>query len=219
MKEAVWIVIVNPSNSVIALLGKTLDIKYNLKSRIPKKHSQGGQSQMRFQRIRKENLDKHFKELSISLEHLVHNLDYPIIIGGNSVNLDYFHSSIKSRKGLKNMIIANYRIAYSGNIGLREIIKKSENILNEIHYNKQTFILKSVFKRFIENSEKYIIGKSASIPYLKSNKYKMGLILSSISLDEPFNTLKSKKLVVIDIESEEKIFLEKTCKGIILQIQ
>lgn len=214
-----WLVIADSSNSMIASLDLGLEIEFTLKSIIPKKHSQGGQSQMRFQRIRREAIARHFKILSNELVKLTHNLQYKIIIGGNTVNLDKFSNLIKSIPNLQDKIFARHIITYNGESGMRELIKKAEKSLVNIQYLKETKIINGFIDLFYKNPDRFKIGQEECSPLLMSNKYKKALILKSY-----FDKIKPKlekidKLNIIEIDSEETYFVRNTCGGIMVQVQ
>ena len=196
-------------------IGQAITILDRITSYIPKKHRQGGQSQMRFQRLRQEALAHHYGSVFDRLTKIV-PYGSKIIVGGSIVNLDRFRNGVKRRKDLLKMIHTYIALQYSQEIGLRELIQKGKDSFREIHYFDQKQILEEKIQKYLEYPEKFLIGMEG-IVHLKKGLYKSALILDSNDLLKERDLLNSK-ITIISIDAEERIFLEKNCGSLLLEL-
>lgn len=136
-KEIYGILVIDGNESTIATLsGMNLDIIENITSGIPGKHRAGGQSQRRFERFREMEVNEYYKRVGEHVNNIFLNIPNlsGIIIGGPGPSKTYFENGKYLHYTLQNKILSVGDIAYSGEVGVKEIVKKSQDSLKEVRY-------------------------------------------------------------------------------------
>ncbi|MDO5851644.1 MAG: peptide chain release factor aRF-1 [Methanobacteriaceae archaeon] len=146
--EVYGVLVLDRKEATIATLrGKRTDIIKHLTSGVPGKHKAGGQSQRRFDRLIDlaaheflKRIGDHTNEAFLPIEDLK-----GVIIGGPGhtkeefIEGDYLHYEIKDK------IINTVDTSYTGDFGIREVIDKSEDTLEEMDIMQE----KKYMKRFL----------------------------------------------------------------------
>lgn len=147
-KDVYGLAVIDRKEATIAILhGKRIDIVKNLTSGVPGKHKAGGQSQRRFDRLIDlaaheflKRIGTHMNEAFLGVEDLK-----GVIIGGPGhtkeefVEGDYLHHEIK------NKLITTVDTSYTGEFGIREVMEKSMDVLEEIDVMRE----KKLVQRFL----------------------------------------------------------------------
>jgi len=146
---------------IATLRGSNYEIVDWVTSDIPPKHSAGGQSQRRFERIREERVHDFFKRLGIRVNEaflpLLDELE-GIIIGGPGDARERFEEGNYLDYRLKERVIANLPLSYTEEQGLRELIMKSEDLLKESTLHKERSLVEEVFSLLAKNPSKVAYG-------------------------------------------------------------
>ena len=135
-RDTYGLAVVDRKEATIATLkGKKVNIVGKLTSGVPGKHKAGGQSQRRFDRVIEDEAREFLKRIAkrINDEFLPLKDDLKaVVIGGpgftknDLVDADYIQYEIKDK------IIATVDTSYTGEFGIREVINKSTDLLNEL---------------------------------------------------------------------------------------
>jgi peptide chain release factor subunit 1 len=147
-KEVYGLAVLDRKEATVALLrGKRIEIVKTMTSGVPGKHKAGGQSQRRFDRLIdlaahefKKRIGDHMNEAFLPVPELK-----GVIIGGPGhtkeefVNGDYLHHEIKQK------IITTVDTSYTGEFGIREVIDKSMDVLEEMGIMRE----KKLVQRFL----------------------------------------------------------------------
>lgn len=148
-KDVYGLAVLDRKEATIAVLkGKRIDIVKTLTSGVPGKHKAGGQSQRRFDRLIdlaahefKRRIGEHMNEAFLALPDL-----QGVILGGPGhtkeefLKGDYLHHEIKQK------VITTVDTSYTGEFGIREVIDKSMEVLNEIDVMRE----KKLIQRFLQ---------------------------------------------------------------------
>lgn len=205
--------LVDPTNSIIGKIGVDVSIEDQFSVYIPKKHRQGGQSQMRFQRLRSEALNNYHSILGQKLHKILHNSKKLILLGGNFVNLSLFRNYLKKHSNLERKIAGSYSLEYSGEMGIRELLQKSQKDREEICFFKQENLMERYIAEFINYPEKFVVGDRAR-DIINTNRFKSGLVLKS--RQHAINL--TKKITIIEIKSEKSDFIQLNCNGFLVEL-
>ena len=135
-RDTYGLAVVDRKEATIATLkGKKITLVGHLTSGVPGKHKAGGQSQRRFDRVIEDEAREFLKRIArrINDEFLPLKDDLKaVVIGGpgftknDLVDADYIQYEIKDK------IIATVDTSYTGEFGIREVINKSTDLLNEL---------------------------------------------------------------------------------------
>ena len=143
-RDTYGLAVVDRKEATIATLkGKKVNILTHLTSGVPGKHKAGGQSQRRFDRVIdlaahefKKRIGQHMNDDFLDLKDDLKG----IIIGGPGFTKEEFIQGDYLQYELKDKIIATVDTSYTGEPGIREVIDKSADILDNLdvmHEKKQ----------------------------------------------------------------------------------
>ena len=165
---------------------------------LPHKHGRGGQSALRFDRLR---LEAHHNYIRKVAEHAVKNFiandmvnTKGIIFAGSAQFKDKIIGSNLFDPRLKKNIIGVLDISYGGDAGFEQAIEQSAPLLRDVRYLDEKKILLEFFNE-IEKDGNYIYGLKQTLDALKA-----GAINKLIIHDE-------SELVYPDLVSDEHIML------------
>ncbi len=127
------LVVFDRRDAMIGLLkGKTIVPLVQTHSEVPGKHKSGGQSAVRFERLREGATIEHFKKIADYMkdQFLPMGNDLKgILIGGPGVTVNKFMQHDYVTGDLKKRIIGTKDLSYTGEFGLQELLEKSGDLL------------------------------------------------------------------------------------------
>jgi len=194
-----------------ALEGKRIEILRKMTSGIPSKIRAGGQSSQRFHRIT-EGLTKDFyKRIAAEMKKIFfENTKLKgILIGGPIPTKDEFIDGEYLMTRLREKIIGRVDIGGSDESGLKELVQKSQDILE----NQEIIHEKKVLEKFFET-----LGEKPDMVVYKEKDLRKALeygavelLLLSKSLDKALS--KELKKIANDISSNVEIISSETEEG------
>ncbi|WP_295725798.1 peptide chain release factor aRF-1 [uncultured Methanobrevibacter sp.] len=162
-RDTYGLAVVDRKEATIATLkGKKINIVSHLTSGVPGKHKAGGQSQRRFDRVIEDEAREFLKRIAkrINDEFLPLKDDLKaVVIGGpgftknDLVDADYIQYEIKDK------IIATVDTSYTGEFGIREVINKSTDLLNELDVIHEKEIIQKFLGELRKDNGLYSYGE------------------------------------------------------------
>ncbi len=133
-KKKYGLIVVDRSEATIGLLhGKKVETLKNIQSLIPSKHSKGGQSAQRFERLIEGAAHNYFKKLGDLANSLLLDQDIEgIIVGGPGMTKEDFIEGDYLHHELKNNIIDTFNTGYTDEYGLKELMQKAQETLSQL---------------------------------------------------------------------------------------
>ena len=192
-KEVYGLVIVDRRDANVAYLkGKTIIPILKTHSEVPGKTKAGGQSSVRFERLREGAKIEHFKKVAEYMKEKFlgdKNLKGIIVGGPGPTKYDFIDTGYITTE-VKNKIIAIKDLSYTGEFGLKELVEKSEDVLAKEGIIEE----KKIMARFFE--------LLATKPRMVS--YGIGEVMKNLKLGAADTLLVSEDLDDIKIEEFEK---------------
>ncbi|MFA4886730.1 MAG: peptide chain release factor aRF-1 [Candidatus Nanoarchaeia archaeon] len=209
-KETYGLIAMDNREGTVGLLkGKSISVIKDMTSAVPGKTRAGGQSSVRFARLREiaagefydriaEIANKEFLAMGKNLKGL--------LIGGPGMTKDTFISGAYLNNELKRKIVAVRDLSYTGDFGLKELVEKSQDALAQEEIIKEKKIMQEFFRLLATNSDKVVYGKAdvekaltlgAADKILLSEEYK-----EAEKIEEQAATM-STVVVYISTETEE----------------
>ena len=152
---------------------------------LPKKHSKGGQSAIRFARLRIEARQNYITKISEHATRLFITNDLPnvtgIILAGSADFKNKLLNSEMFDPRLKAVIITTLDIAYGGDAGFNQAIELSKDILKNVKYIDEKKVLTEFFTHISRNTNKYIFGKKETLNYLKQGVIEKLIVWDDLS--------------------------------------
>lgn len=209
--EIYGLLVMDRKEATIGILeGKRIEVVEKMTSGIPSKVRAGGQSSQRFHRITEGLTKEFYKRIADTMKTIFY--DNPklkgILIGGPIPTKDEFIDNEYLPTRLREKIIGRIDIGGSDESGLKELVKRGEDILE----GQEIIHEKKILEKFFET-----LGHKPDFAKLKEEETKKALeygavdtLVLSKSLDKKiFNELKKiaddtgSKIEVISSETEE----------------
>ncbi len=194
-KTKYGLVVVDLDEATFGILqGKHIEVIKNIHSLVPRKMRAGGQSAQRFQRVREGLIEDWYKKIVETIQELFlerHQVD-GILIGGPGVVKENLQSYLTNE--IKKKVIGYTTTCYTGEMGLRELVNRSLDILQNEKLSKEKKVVNEFFYHISRDTGLAIYGKEDVIEALR-------------------NGLVDKLLLSEDIDEEEIEEFEKLAKA------
>ena len=147
-RDVYGVAVIDRKEATFATLkGKKETILGHLTSGVPGKHKAGGQSQRRFDRVIEDaareflkRIGNHMNEAYLPLKDDLRG----IILGGPGFTKTDFYEGDYLQYELKDKVIATIDTSYTGEEGIREVISKSTDILENLDIMHEKNIIKEL---------------------------------------------------------------------------
>ncbi|KAM0675663.1 translation termination factor eRF1 [Gurleya vavrai] len=153
------------------LQGNVKTVLQTLSVDLPKKHGRGGQSSVRFARLRLERRLAYVKKVSeicstLYLTESIPNIE-GIILAGHSDLKNEMKEFMDNR--LKEKVIKIVDTNYGGENGLNEAIELCGDILKDVKFSKEKKIINTFFDEIKTDTGKYCYGIKDTMNCLEMN--------------------------------------------------
>ena len=192
-KELYGLIVMDNREVTIALLkGKKIEILRKKGSIVPGKTIKGGQSQMRYQRIRAGLINDWYKSIAENVKELFSKFDLKgMIIGGPGPAKNDFFEKDYLETDLKKQVIGVKNTGYTDEQGLEELVQRSQDILAEAAVAKEKALLQKFFEELRKESGLVTYGKEKITKALEMGAIE--IILVSEGLETETLAEKAKK--------------------------
>ena len=159
-KTTFGLLVIDRSESTIGLLkGKRVIPVKNIPSMVPSKHSRGGQSALRFERLIEIAAHEFYKKTAeIANEAFLAQPDLKgLLIGGPGPTKDYFVKEEYLHHELRKKIIDTFDTGYTDEYGLKELVEKAKESLADLDLMRE----KELMQKLLEEIRKSDGGLAA----------------------------------------------------------
>tara|TARA_B110000208_G_scaffold51271_1_gene67340 strand:- start:365 stop:1717 length:1353 start_codon:yes stop_codon:yes gene_type:complete len=153
---------------------------------LPKKHRKGGQSALRFARLRMEARNNYIRKVAEFTTHYFIEDDKPnikgLIIAGNS---DFKNQLIKSQyfdPRLNKVILSILDISYGGQNGFNQALEMSLDIMANVKLVREKKILDEYFEEIKLDTGKYCFGIKETVDALEQGAVERLIIYEDLDL-------------------------------------
>lgn len=216
VKEVYGLAVIDRKEATIATLkGKRVNILKHLTSGVPGKHKAGGQSQRRFDRLIdlaahefKKRIGEHMNDAFLDIEDLK-----GIILGGPGHTKEEFLKGDYLQYELKDKVLTTVDTSYTGDFGIREVIDKSMDILDEIDVMKekqlvQKFLKELTIERGLASYGEAEVRKNLQIGAVEKLLISEDLVQSRKTM-KCLNCTHSTQITYKDPNEEKEVICEK----------
>lgn len=205
-KDVYGLIILDNSEATIGMLkGKAINVIRHLDSLVPGKTAKGGQSAARFQRVREGLKNDFYKKVAETAKSAFLGKKLKgILLGGPGPVKDTFFENDYLPTDLKKIVIGTVSTSYADEEGLKELVEKSLDMLQETSVRKEKQLLQRFLTELKKGSGKVTYGMSSVIDAVKKGAVETILVNEDLEWEEvelvcPCNF--SEKRIV---KSEEK---------------
>jgi len=161
-KELYGLVVLDNREASIGLLkGKKIELLRQIESIVPGKTIKGGQSSVRFQRVREGLINDWYKIIADNVrEYFSKFILKGIILGGPGPAKNNFYDGNYLLTDLQKQILGIKNVGYTDEQGLEELVERSQDILAEAAIAKEKALLQKFFEELRKDSGLVTYGKS-----------------------------------------------------------
>ena len=154
--NAYGLITIDKSEATIAILvGKHYDILGHFTSGVAGKMRAGGQSAARFERLREEAEQEFYKRISgkVNTAFLPYGEKLQgLIVGGPGMTKTFFLEKDLIDYRMKDKVLATIDTGYTDESGIRELVQKSETVLNDTDLMKEKAIMSKFFEQLAKDA-------------------------------------------------------------------
>lgn len=219
-KEVYGLVVLDRRDAAIALLkGKSIIPLVKTHSEVPGKTRAGGQSSVRFARLREGAKIEHYKKIAdyMKEQFLPMKELKGIILGGPGVTVNDFMNKEYVTADVKNKIIGVKDLSYTGDFGLQELLDQSADILANEEVAQEKKIMQDFFKLLNTKARMVSYGEAEIRKNLEMGAVDK-LLLSEEIDDEKIEEFELKaeelgtEVIIISTETREGVQLKEMGK-------
>ncbi len=214
-KHAYGLVVMDHRHSTIALLkGKNVNIVHDMESQVMGKFKAGGQSSRRFQREREEQIKHFFKKIGdicVKFFDEVKTLK-GIIVGGPGPAKEDFKNGPFLPNRYRDKIIAVKDISSTGEHGIKELVVKSEDVLEQEEIIEEKKAVDEFLRHLAKDTGLASYGEAEIKKNLKNGSVEKLLLSESLEEEkiEEFSELAENfgtEVILISEETQEGVQL------------
>lgn len=161
-KDSYGIIVICGDGCLFATIqGNKVNILHDIKVDLPRKHNKGGQSAVRFERIRRESSHNYITkccELSVRF-FIDQSSSKPniskLIIGGVADFKNKLVGCGVFDPRLGGIVGGIIDVAYGGKAGLDQVVNSSSGLFSGFEFEKERLILQELFNEILLGSDKY----------------------------------------------------------------
>ncbi|KAG6445562.1 eukaryotic peptide chain release factor subunit 1 [Manduca sexta] len=153
------------------LQGNCREILHKFNVDLPKKHGRGGQSALRFARLRMEKRHNYVRKVSEVAAHLFITYDRPnikgIILAGSADFKSELSQSDLLDPRLQSKIIKVVDVAYGGENGFKQAIELAADSLQQVKFIQEKKLISKYFCEISRDTGKYCYGVTDTLRALE----------------------------------------------------
>jgi len=186
------------------LVGSRIKVIRNLNSTVPGKFRTGGQSAQRFERIREGAAIEFYKRVAdIAIREFTFMKELKgIIVGGPGTTKNNFVDGNYMNEQIKGKVLGIKDITYTNAFGLKELVDKSEDILQETEVAEEKKILQKFFETLAKNTNMITYGLDET-----KNALNIGAVDDLILIDDCINDDDLDEMSTLAESSKAKLHL------------
>lgn len=171
ISEKVGLITLDAKEATVATLkGKNIDIASNLTSGVWGKHSKGGQSAQRFERLREKALDQFLKRVAeLANREFSNDKDLKaILIGGPGPTKNRLLDDDYLKQDVQDKVASIVDTGYSSEQGIKELVNKAGEVLEDLDVMKEKTLVQKFMTRVVSENGMVTYGLPEVKRHLKN---------------------------------------------------
>ena len=199
------------------LQGNTREVLHKFSVDLPKKHRRGGQSSVRFARLRMESRHNYLRKVAEAATSMFITNDRPnvtglVLAGSAEFKKDLYTSDLFDPR-LQPKVVNIVDVSYGGENGFNQAIELSSETLLNVRFIREKKIVGKFFEEVSLDSRKYCYGVEDTIQRLTMGAIETVLLYEGLEhvrvlLKNPNNGTESVKYLNAEEESKNESFSE-----------
>ncbi len=185
-KKVYGLIVLDRREATIGLLrGKRIEILDYKTSNVPGKHRQGGQSSVRFERLREIAINEFYKRVGDAANEAF--LPYKdqlegILIGGPSPTKEEFYKGEYLHHELQRKVVGLFDVGYTDESGLYELVEKAQDKLHELDLVREKRLMSRFLKEVVSDGLA-VYGEEEVRKYLSMGAVEILLLSEDLRLE------------------------------------
>ncbi len=145
-KDLYALVVIDRSEATVGLLrGKRIEVIKNVQSLVPSKHSKGGQSARRFERLIEQAAHVFFVKVGDLMTEALLDVEglQGLLLGGPGYTKEFFLEKDYIHHELKKKVLGTFDVGYADESGLREMVEKAQETLADLDLMREKRLLQA----------------------------------------------------------------------------
>ncbi|XP_011404293.1 PREDICTED: eukaryotic peptide chain release factor subunit 1 [Amphimedon queenslandica] len=191
------------------LCGNTRDILHKFTVDLPKKHGRGGQSALRFARLRLEKRHNYVRKVAETAVQLFITQDRPniegLILAGSADFKTELSQSDMFDPRLNTKVLKVVDVSYGGENGFNQAIELSAEVLSNVKFIQEKKLIGRYFDEISQDTGKYCFGVADTLQALEMGAVETLIVWENIDMMRL--TLKNHSKdeeVVLHLNSEQE---------------
>jgi len=161
--EKFGFIVIDGNGSLFGVLsGNTRTVLHRVTVDLPKKHGRGGQSALRFARLRLEKRHNYVRKVAeLAVQFFITN-DRPnvsgLIVAGSADFKSELSASDMFDQRLRAIILKIVDVSYGGDNGFNQAIELSAEVLSNVKFIQEKKLISAFFEEIALDTEKYCFG-------------------------------------------------------------
>lgn len=192
------------------LSGNTRTIVHKLTVDLPRKHGRGGQSAVRFARLRLEKRHNYLRKVAELSTQLFLTNDRPNVSGIILAGLAEFKNDLSESdlfdQRLKRIILSIVDVSYGGENGFNQAIELSQELLRGVKFIQEKKLITNFFEEIANDTGKYCFGIRDTVAALDAGAVETLLVYEDLEVSRHHlhSPTGEKKTLFLTPEEEEK---------------
>lgn len=186
-KEEVGLIVLDAKEATIATLrGKHEDIAKHITSGVWGKHSKGGQSAARFERLREIAVHEFLKRVAEVANREFSNVSdmRAILVGGPGPTKNNFLKSEVLNNNIQEKVASVIDTGYSNEQGIKELVNKASDILADLDVMKEKTIVQEFLSKIASGEGLVTYGESEIRKHLQQGAVDTLLMSEDLRLNQ-----------------------------------
>lgn len=169
------------------LSGNTRTVLHKISVDLPKKHGRGGQSALRFARLRLEKRHNYVRKVAELATQLFIVQDKPnvsgLILAGSAEFKTKLHGSDLFDPRLQAIVIKVVDVSYGGENGFSQAIELAADCLSNVKFVHEKRLLSNYFGEISRNTNKYCFGVQDTLSALESGAIQDLIVYEALTIN------------------------------------
>ncbi len=164
IKGTIGLLVLDRKEATIAKLrGKHVEIVRKMTSGVPGKHTKGGQSQRRFERLREIAEHEYLKRVAEEVNEIFMQVPdlQMLIVGGPGPTKEEFLKLGMLKEPLRQKVKAVLDCCYTDESGIRELMDKVSDVLTDLELSKEKHLVQRFLSMLVSRRELVVWGEEA----------------------------------------------------------
>lgn len=168
------------------LSGNTRDVLHKFTVELPKKHGRGGQSALRFARLRMEKRHNYVRKVAETAVQLFISNDKVnvegLILAGSADFKNELNQSDMFDARLQAKVIKTVDVSYGGENGFNQAIELSADTLSNVKFIQEKKLIQRYFDEISQNTSRYCFGVDDTLKALEMGAVETLIVWENLAI-------------------------------------